>query len=254
MADGGLGWGAVMWAWHGIINQDKPFVPKPIRDVYWGPAFSDQEIENALTAKRIRYSRPENLEKVMADLLAQGELIARFNGAMEFGPRALCHRSILYHPADPSVNHWLNKRLRRTEFMPFAPVTREDDGPKMYQNFSGAQHPSNFMTITFDCTDEMVKSCPAVIHVDGTARPQTVRTDTDPSTYKLLTHFHENTGLSSFINTSFNMHEEPIVCTSEDAIKTCYSAKIRYLAIGSFLAEFEFPSPPKNNLPPSRCV
>ena len=251
MGDGGLGWGAAMWGWNGIINRDKPFTPKPIHDVYWGPSFNEEDIENALTAERIRYSRPENLEKVMANLLAQGELIARFNGAMEFGPRALCHRSIFYHPADPTVNDWLNKKLQRTEFMPFAPVTREEDAPKMYKNFFGAQHSSKFMTLTFDCTDEMIQSCPAVINVDGTARPQTISADTDISTYKVLTYFKENTGLSSFLNTSLNMHEEPIVCTSEDAIKACISAKFRYLAIGPFLAEFEFPSPPKNNLPPS---
>ena len=238
MSDGGLGWGAAMWTWH----RDRPYEPQPIHDVYWGPCFSDDAVAKALDAGSVRYSRPEDLEKRMADLLAEGELIARFQGAMEFGPRALCHRSILYQPTDPSVNRWLNEQLHRTEFMPFAPVTLEHEAPRLYKNFSGGEHAANFMTITFDCTDEMIRGYPAVVHVDGTARPQTVRRDLDASTYRMLCMYRQRTGLASIINTSFNMHEEPIVCTPEDAIRACRDARFRYLAIGPFLAEFDFPS------------
>jgi carbamoyltransferase len=238
MSDGGLGWGAAMWAWH----REHAYEPKPIHDVYWGPCYSDEEIAAVLDAGRIRYRRPVDLEQCMAELLVKGELIARFHGAMEFGPRALCHRSILYQPTDPSVNTWLNEQLHRTEFMPFAPVTLEEDAPSLYKNFSGADHPANFMTVTFDCTDEMARTCPAVVHVDGTARPQTVRPDLDASTHRMLSIYRERTGLASIINTSFNMHEEPIVCSPEDAVRACRDARFRYLAIGPFLAEFDFPS------------
>ena len=100
------------------------------------------------------------------------------------------------------------------------------------------------MTITFDCSPEMARNCPAVVHVDGTARPQTVRPDIDASTHRMLTAYFQRTGLASIINTSFNMHEEPIVCTPGDAIRACRDAHFRYLAIGPFLAEFDFPSPP----------
>jgi carbamoyltransferase len=239
MSDGGLGWGAAMWAWH----RDKPYEPRAIHDVYWGPCFSDDAIAQVLDARGVRYSRPADLERRMADLLADGELIARFQGAMEFGPRALCHRSILYQPTDPTVNKWLNEQLHRTEFMPFAPVTLEEEAPTLYRNFSGAEHAANFMTITFDCTADMARSCPAVVHIDGTARPQTVRRDLDASTYRVLSIYRERTGLASIINTSFNMHEEPIVCTPDDAVRSCRDARFRYLAIGPFLAEFDFPSP-----------
>jgi carbamoyltransferase len=128
--------------------------------------------------------------------------------------------------------------------MPFAPVTREEDAPHVYRNFAGAEHPADFMTITFHCTEEMARSCPAVVHVDNTARPQTIRPDLDPSTHKVLTLFKQKTGLSSIINTSFNMHEEPIICSPDDAIRGARAARFRYLAIGPYLAEFDNPSPP----------
>ena len=241
MADGGLGWGAATWAW----QRERPYEPRPIHDVYLGPSFSDAEVAKVLEDEGVRFSRPDDLEARMADLLAGGDLIARFQGAMEFGPRALCHRSILYQPTDPTVNEWLNDQLHRTEFMPFAPVTLEEEAPNLYRNFAGAEHAANFMTITFDCSEEMARSCPAVVHVDGTARPQTVRPDLDPSTHRLLTLYRQRTGLASIINTSFNMHEEPIVCTPQDAVRACRDARFRYLAIGPFLAEFDVPSPPR---------
>jgi len=248
MADGGLGWGAAMWAWH--RKQEKTlgskwrYEPKPIHDVYWGPNFSDDEILKIIEKEGVRHTRPADIDVTIGTLLAEGELIARFQGAMEFGPRALCHRSILYQPTDPTVNDWLNERLHRTEFMPFAPVTLDEDASRMYKNMQGATHPANFMTMTFDCTEEMTRTCPAVVHIDGTARPQTVRPDLDASTHRVLKCYKEKTGLSSVINTSFNMHEEPIICTPLDAIRGARSARFRYLAIGPFLCEFDNPSPP----------
>ena len=161
---------------------------------------------------------------------------------MEFGPRALCHRSILYQPTDPAVNDWLNKKLRRTEFMPFAPVTRAEDAPRLFRNLDGAEHAANFMTMTFDCTEQMAESCPAVVHVDNTARPQIVRQEVDPSTHRLLGLYQERTGLPTIINTSLNIHEEPIVCSPADAMRACHDARFRYLAIGPYIAEFDYPS------------
>lgn len=241
MSDGGLGWGAAMWGWH----RDREYHPKRIHDVYWGPSFTDEEITKALNDEGVRHSRPHDLATQLAEMLTDGDLIARFDGAMEFGPRALCHRSILYQPTDPSVNTWLNDQLHRTEFMPFAPVTLEEDARDLYHNFDGADHAANFMTITFDCAEEMIQNCPAVVHVDGTARPQTIRPDIDETMHRVLSVYKQRTGLSSIINTSFNMHEEPIVCTPADAIRACRDAHFRYLAIGPYLAEFDFPRPPQ---------
>jgi carbamoyltransferase len=91
------------------------------------------------------------------------------------------------------------------------------------------------MTVTFDCTDEMKQKCPAAVHIDGTARPQLVSEKSNPSFHRILKRFHEITGIPALINTSFNMHEEPIVCSPEDAIRAFLLGNLDYLAIGDFL-------------------
>ena len=156
---------------------------------------------------------------------------------MEYGPRALGNRSILYPATDPAVNDWLNKRLGRTEFMPFAPATLYEYRDKCYKNINGAAHTSKFMTITFDCTDYMKKYSPAAVHIDGTARPQLVTQEINPSFYKIISEYHKRTGIPSIINTSYNMHEEPIVCTPYDAIRAFKLGHLEYLAMGNLLVK-----------------
>jgi carbamoyltransferase len=121
--------------------------------------------------------------------------------------------------------------------MPFAPVTLEEYATKCYKNFKGAEHPAQFMTICFDCTDFMKKNSPATVHVDGTARPQTINKATNPSYYKIVNEYRKITKIPSIINTSFNMHEEPIVCTPADAIRSFKLGHLDYLAIGNFLVK-----------------
>ena len=162
-------------------------------------------------------------------------MVARFNGRMEYGPRALGARSILYQTTDPSVNDWLNDRLKRTEFMPFAPATLAEHAQRCYENLSGAEDPARFMTITFNCTREMRAMSPGVVHVDDTARPQLLDPQTAPDLYRIVSAYHRLTGIPSIVNTSFNMHEEPIVCTPEDAIRAFKLGGLDYLAIGDYL-------------------
>jgi carbamoyltransferase len=181
--------------------------------------------------------RVPNLEQRVATLLAAGKVVARFDGRMEYGPRALGNRSILYPSTDPTVNDWLNKRLHRTEFMPFAPVTIAEYAEQCYENIGDARYPASFMTMTFNCTDWMKQHCPAVVHVDGTARPQLIAREVNPSYYAIVEEYRKLTGLPSIINTSFNMHEEPIVCTPGDAIRSFTTGNLDYLAIGPFLLE-----------------
>jgi carbamoyltransferase len=140
--------------------------------VYLGPEYPDREIENSLVSSGLRFEYVENIEDRIGHLLAQGHVVARFNGRMEYGPRALGNRSILYQPTDPTVNDWLNKKLKRTEFMPFAPSSLMEGSEKLYKRLVNNRFPAEFMTITFDCTEKMQKSCPATVHVDATARPQ----------------------------------------------------------------------------------
>src|SRR5436309_13992533 len=156
---------------------------------------------------------------------------------MEYGPRALGNRSILYHAKEPAVNQWLNTRLGRTEFMPFAPATLYEDRAQCYQRIDGAEFTAQFMTITFDCTPWMIKNSPAAVHVDGTARPQLVTAQSNPSFHRILTEYQRLTGIPSVINTSFNMHEEPIVCSPDDAVRAFLQGNLDYLAIGDFLVE-----------------
>ena len=210
-----------------------------ISNVYLGPGYTDHEIEAALKADGLTYSKPESIEADIGKLLAEGYVVARFNGRMEYGPRALGNRSILYHPTDRSINDWLNLLLKRTEFMPFAPSTLMDYADENYDNVDAARDAARFMTVTFNCKDKMMAACPGVVHIDGTARPQLVREQDNPSYYKIIDEFRKRTGLPTIINTSFNMHEEPIVCSPEDAIRAFRLGHLDFLAIGDFLV----PSP-----------
>ncbi len=231
MTDGGISVGAAL---HYDITTNGSF-GSSVRDVYFGPEFSNEEIEAALKKAGLKYEYVENIEATIADLLVENKVVARFHGKMEYGPRALGNRSILYAATDLTVNDWLNKRLGRTEFMPFAPVTLAEYADKCYENLNGNEFPAKFMTITFDCTDYMKEVSPATVHVDGTARPQLIDEETNPSYYKILKEYHKRTGIPSIVNTSFNMHEEPIVCTPDDAVRSFQQGHLEYLAIGKFL-------------------
>jgi carbamoyltransferase len=205
--------------------------------VYLGPEFTESQIEQALRAEGISFNRSAEIEKDIAHLIAAGYVVARVNGRMEFGPRALGNRSILYRPDDRSVNDWLNQRLRRTEFMPFAPSTLAEAADQCYVDLNGVRDAARFMTITFDCTAEMKRTCPGVVHIDGTARPQLVSETDNRSYYRIIKEFEQLTGLPSIVNTSFNIHEEPIVCTPQDAIRAFKDGHLDVLAMGAFLAK-----------------
>ena len=155
---------------------------------------------------------------------------------MEYGPRALGNRSILYPATNPSVNDWLNRQLKRTEFMPFAPVIREKDAQEFLIGFDEkTAYTAEFMTITYNVTSRCKREAPAIVHIDGTARPQVLRREVNPDYYDILDEYYKLTGLSVLVNTSFNMHEEPIVCTPQEAIKAFYESNLDILAIGPFL-------------------
>lgn len=238
MGDEGIAVGAAFALGH-LPGADPAlkFPSTKLDDVYFGPSFNDDEISAAIKKTGFESQHIQNIEPEIAKLLANGSVVARFDGRMEYGPRALGNRSILYQPTDPTVNKWLNERLVRTEFMPFAPATLEEYADDCYENMDGGRYPAQFMTLTFDCTKFMKESSPAVVHVDGTARPQLVKKETNPSYYGIIDEYRKLTGLPSVINTSFNMHEEPIVCTPEDAIRAFSDGRLDYLAIGNHLIE-----------------
>jgi carbamoyltransferase len=230
MGDGGCATGAALLEFVG-----RRHLSEPIADVFLGPAFSDDQIIDALRRAQLPFTQYAPIEPKIASLIAAGKVVARFDGRMEYGPRALGNRSILYHGQEPDVNQWLNQRLGRTEFMPFAPATLYEHRHQCYVNVDGGEHAAQFMTLTFDCTDKMKETCPAAVHVDGTARPQLVTDRSNPSFHRILSEYHALTGIPSLINTSFNMHEEPIVCSPDDAITAFLQGNLDHLAIGSFL-------------------
>jgi len=235
MGDEGLSLGSVL-AYLGKYNQLKP---KRLQNAFLGLSYSNDEIRESLEKNSLKYSIMQNSAESIANLLAQGKVVARFDGRMEYGPRALGNRSILYQTTDVSVNDWLNKKLKRTEFMPFAPATLAEYANEYYRDIEGAEYTAQFMTITFDCTDRMKKICPGVVHVNGTARPQLVTADGNPSFHAIISEYYKLTGIPSVINTSFNNHEEPIVCSPQDAINSFKKSGLDYLAIGPFLVEGE---------------
>jgi len=233
MGDGGCGVGAALL--HTAQSMD--LFPKAIHHVYLGPEYSEKAIRDVLESEGVAFERPEHLERTIAELLANGKIVARFNGRMEYGPRALGNRTIMYHARDPEVNLWLNNQLQRTEFMPFAPATLFEERERCYKNIQGAEHTAQFMTITFDCTDFMLEHCPAAVHIDATARPQLVKQEVSPGFYSIIKEYYKITGIPSIINTSFNMHEEPIVCTPKDALRAFLLGHLHYLAIGPYLVK-----------------
>ena len=235
MDDSGLALGAAIAELADRQNGKAQALVQYLPDVYFGPEYSDREIEQAIQATGCQSRYDQDIHKTIAQLLAKGHVVARFHGRMEYGPRALGHRSILYQTTDPSVNDWLNERLVRTEFMPFAPATLKEYAHECYDGLGGAEDPSRFMTITFNCTPIMRKTSPGVVHVDGTARPQVIDPQTAPDFYRILSEYHPLTGIPSLINTSFNMHEEPIVCSPEDALRSFQQGHLDYLAIGNWL-------------------
>lgn len=225
MGDGGLCAGAA------LASAGVP--PHELESVYLGPTYSELDMSRALGVANLRPKRvtPDDV----AELLAQGKVVASFDGGMEFGPRALGNRSLLVRPDDPAVNQWLNERLERSEFMPFAPMVRQEDAADLFIGWDKARQASRFMTVCFDVVPERVEAIRGCVHVDGTARPQVVRQQDNPRCHAVLTAFQQKTGLPALINTSFNMHEEPIVCSPGDAIRAWQRGHLDALWMGPFL-------------------
>ncbi|MDQ2691183.1 MAG: carbamoyltransferase [Chloroflexota bacterium] len=235
MDDSGLAVGGAFAALADEPGADPGRLLQRLKNVYFGTSYSDEEIHRCIEGFGLEALYQGDITEAVAQLLAKGHVVARFTGRMEYGPRALGHRSILYQTTDPSVNDWLNAHLLRTEFMPFAPATLQEYADECFEGLDGARDSARYMTITFNCTEKMRTQSPGVVHVDGTARPQILDPESAPDFYKIAVAYHKLTGIPSLINTSFNMHGEPIVCTPEDALRSFTQGKLDYLAIGNWL-------------------
>ena len=231
MSDDGTALGAALH----VASESKDFNPKPIRSMSLGSSFSKNEVSEILKKNEVKFLELADPAKQVAELLSDGSIVAIFQGAMEFGPRALGNRSILASASDPSINVTLNSRLSRTEFMPFAPICLAEDAGELFKGIERVSHAAQFMTVTVDCTEKMSLACPAVVHCDGTARPQLVLRDSHSFMYELISNYKQLSGRPALANTSFNVHEEPIVCSTEDALKGFFDSGLDALFIEGYL-------------------
>ena len=232
--DAGGALGAALYAYYSYFNQERVITNRRFSP-YLGPSFSESEITNALDHGHAVYHtvtcEEELLEKT-ADCLAAGKVVGFFHGAMEYGPRALGHRSILGDPRNPEMQARMNQKIKfRESFRPFAPSVTEERAADFFD--SGAVSPYMLLTTKVredlcsqsECSEtdiykiagEVRSVIPAVTHVDYSARVQTVSEEDDHLYYRLLRKFEEMTGVPVLVNTSFNVRGEPIVCTPTDA-------------------------------------
>ena len=227
-SDRGLPLGAAILA---SVNEGINF--KTISNNYYGPKSSYLEIESFLKLVNVKYEKIVNLD-LIADLLYKGYIIGWFQGRSEFGPRALGNRSILANPTLKEMKDLVNKKIKfREEFRPFAPIIIEEQAHKYFNLKTSYKH----MTVSCDTKKNMVDKIPSVIHVDNTARVQTVSNEDNPKIYDLLLKFKDLSGHPVLMNTSFNVMGQPIVETPRDALSTFYSCGLDYLYIGDYLIE-----------------
>lgn len=229
--DAGTALGAALW----IDTQERGGDERLycMDHAFLGPSYSDSEIERFLQWSKLPYRRLTHIAEETAELLAQDKVIGWFQHRMEFGPRALGARSILASPISPSMQARLNEIKDREDFRPVAPVVLEEEAAHWFANADV----SPFMLFVYDVLPEKAARIPAVRHVDGTARIQTINRQQHALYYDLLKAFAARTGVPVLVNTSFNTRGEPVVCSPRDAVECFWTSPLDALVIGSFLLE-----------------
>lgn len=228
--DSGLAIGAAIGVWTDRSRQR----PEPIEHVYWGPSYTDDTIELQLRTCGVTYKKCDDIADAAAELLAAGKVIGWYQGRMEGGPRALGGRSILADPRTIKMRDRVNAAIKFREYWrPFCPSITEESAARYLKKPCKAP----FMILAFEATEEAKRTVPAVVHVDGSMRVQTVDAGSNPRYHRLLQAFEARTGVPCLLNTSFNIKGEAIVCTPRDALRTFWSTGLDALAIGTCLIE-----------------
>lgn len=231
--DSGIALGAALEAMHLVGDGD--FID--FQHAYWGPGYDSEHIEHILKESKVAYRRPNNVIEETADLIASGKIVGWFQGRMELGPRALGNRSILANPAIKGINDTVNYYVKHREpWRPFAPAITEEDAPRYFEGVEKTKA-SPFMLETFYVKKELREKLPAITHIDGSARIQTVRPDQNERLYALLKALETRTGHPMVLNTSFNDAGEPIVCTPRDAMRCYFATGMDVLVLGDFILE-----------------
>lgn len=234
MGDGGLAVGASF-----ALQSQLGEIPKPyfLENAYLGTQYSNEDILSELNSQNCSYYYSDNISFIMAKAISEGKVVAHFNGAMEYGPRALGNRSIFVSAKDANINQTLNDRLERSEFMPFAPIILKEREDLYFKNIDSKHKCTKFMTVTTDVKEKAKKDIPAAVHIDGTVRFQSITQEQNTIVYKMLQAHEEITGIPAVINTSFNMHEEPIVESPKQAIDCFQRGHLDMLVIGNYILE-----------------
>ncbi|UCE84932.1 MAG: hypothetical protein JSU66_11305, partial [Deltaproteobacteria bacterium] len=237
--------GAALWAWAHEVGLERALAEAPpLEQLYLGPDCEDG-IEAALAAwdtSDLEVRRPDDVDLEVARLLAEGEIVARCTGRAEFGPRALGNRSILCPPHDRAAAERLNRIIKQRDFwMPFASTLLDRAADRYLENPKRLSAP--FMILTFPTTAEGRRCLAAAIHpADGTTRPQVLTREVNPRFYDLVAAYGAQTGVEALLNTSFNLHGEPIVASAEDALSTLQRSGLQHLALGPYLIRKRGPS------------
>lgn len=226
--DAGTAVGSALYLWHVLAGNHV----RGTSGAFTGPAFSDSAIREALDEARLSSSRCSNPESLAAVAIASGQVVGWFQGRMEFGPRALGNRSILADPRDPSMKERINEKVKRRElFRPFAASVLEERANEYFQLGQSAP----YMIELCNVRPEKRSVLPAITHVDGTSRPQTVNCRDNERFWRLLTEFEKRTGVPMVLNTSFNLAGDPIVCSPVQAVRTFLSSGIDVLFLGDYV-------------------
>jgi carbamoyltransferase len=228
--DAGTALGAALWTDWAEHAREKRWT---MEHAFLGPQYPAEEIEAFLRRGKIRYRKAADVAEEAARLLAQDRIVGWFQGRMEFGPRALGARSILASPLSPDMQQRLNEIKDREDFRPVAPVVLEEEAPSWFVRAEA----SPFMLFVYEVAPDKAARIPAVRHVDGTARIQTIARAQNPLYYDLVRAFQRLTGVPVLVNTSFNTRAEPVVCTPRDAVECFATSPIDALAIGPFVLE-----------------
>ncbi|MFC0003733.1 carbamoyltransferase family protein [Micromonospora siamensis] len=223
--DSGTALGAALHIAGGLGDRSVPMAGADL-----GRGWSDGELEAELRRAALPYTRPESIAAEAARVLADNGIVAWYQGRSEYGPRALGHRSLLAHPGDPETTGRMNDVKGREQFRPIAPMVRAE---RFADIFDGV-YPSRYMLFVHQVKPRWRDRIPAVTHVDGTARVQTVHTDTEPLVAELLAEFERRTGLPVVVNTSLNTAGRPMVDTPREAMELFGSAPVDLLALGPF--------------------
>jgi carbamoyltransferase len=231
---------AIGAALHTDRRYNARFSPRRISVPLWGPEFDESEIQQALSERHdcahVRFKSFEELSEDIAARIDKGAIVAWFQGRMEFGPRALGSRSILADPRDPTMRDRINALVKKREaFRPFAPVVTAEAASRFFEIERGDEETFAHMLFVTPVRPQFREQLPAITHVDGSARAQTVTQEQNPRLWQLLIEFEKRTGLPVLLNTSFNVKGQPIVCTPQEALETFIFAKLDVLVMGNYV-------------------